>query len=70
PPESNIVMIDLPRPAASEVATKAGALGVRLSIWTPTRLRAVTHLDVDADAVRRAAEIVARVLQATLPAAA
>jgi threonine aldolase len=68
PPESNIVMIDLPRPAAADVAGRAAALGVRLSVWTPTRLRAVTHLDVDADAVRRAGELVVRALQAALAA--
>jgi threonine aldolase len=67
-PETNIVMIDLPRPAAADVAARAAALGVLLSVWTPTRLRAVTHLDVDDDAVRSAGEIVARVLEAALAA--
>jgi threonine aldolase len=68
PPETNIVMIDLPRPAAVDVAERAAALGVRLSVWTPTRLRAVTHLDVDADAVRRAGELVVRALEAAFAA--
>jgi threonine aldolase len=61
-------MIDLPRPAAAEVAARAAALGVRLSVWTPTRLRAVTHLDVDADAVRRAGGLVVRALEEALAA--
>ena len=68
-PETNIVMIDLPSPVASDVADHAAGLGVRLAVWTPTRLRAVTHLDVNAASVRRAGELVARALEASLTAA-
>ncbi len=45
PPDTNIVMIDLPRPLARDVVERAVARGVRVSAWTPTRVRAVTHLD-------------------------
>jgi threonine aldolase len=60
-PDTNIVMIDLPAPYADDVVARAEALGVRVSSWTPTRVRAVTHLDAPAERVRAAAP---RLLQA------
>ncbi|AHG90417.1 aromatic amino acid beta-eliminating lyase/threonine aldolase [Gemmatirosa kalamazoonensis] len=69
-PETNIVMIDLPQPTATSVLDRARALGVLLSFWTPTRVRAVTHLDVDAAGVRRAADAIARALEAEHASAA
>jgi threonine aldolase len=50
-PDTNIVMLDLPAGVtASDLACRAAERGVRISAWTPTRIRAVTHLDVnDAD---------------------
>ena len=50
-PDTNIVMLDLPAGvSASDLARGAAERGVRISPWTPTRIRAVTHLDVnDAD---------------------
>ncbi|MHB1862643.1 MAG: threonine aldolase family protein [Gemmatimonadaceae bacterium] len=62
-PDTNIVMVDLPsgRQAAPLVQACAAA-GVLLSGWSPTRIRAVTHLDVTADQVRTAAEVLAREL--------
>lgn len=68
-PDTNIVMIDLPPSlSATTVVQAAAAEGVRVTPWSPTRLRAVTHLDVDEAAVARAAEVLARVLEdATLP---
>jgi threonine aldolase len=62
PPDTNIVMIDLPSANSAQVAERARAQGVLLSVWSPTRLRAVTHLDVDDAAVRRAGEVVAAAL--------
>lgn len=44
-PDTNIVMIDLPAARASEVQARALALGVRIGVWTSSRVRAVTHLD-------------------------
>jgi threonine aldolase len=63
-PETNIVMIDLTRDAdtAEGVAPRLAAAGLRVAPWGPKRLRAVTHRDVSAAEVERAAEIVAAVL--------
>jgi threonine aldolase len=64
PPDTNIVMLDLPDSIdAFEVVRRAEDAGVRLTPWSRSRIRAVTHLDVDAAAVRRGAETVVRVLE-------
>jgi threonine aldolase len=56
PPETNIVMIDLaPGLDAASVARKVAREGVLVSVWTPTRLRVVLHLDVSEDDGRTAA---------------
>jgi threonine aldolase len=58
PPESNIVMIDLPaRLEAMTFAKSAQARGVRVSVWTSTRVRSVMHLDVTLAEVERAAMV-------------
>lgn len=62
-PDTNIVMIDLPAPHADDVAERLAKRGVHLLAWTPTRVRAVTHLDVSAEAVRGAASVVREVLE-------
>lgn len=63
PPDTNIVMLDLPPSvSATTVAERAAAEGVLVAEWSPTRVRAVTHLDVDEEMVRHAAEIVRTVL--------
>jgi threonine aldolase len=54
--ETNIVMVDLPFDA-EPVVQRAAERGLRLSAFGPRRLRAVTHLDVDAGAIARAASI-------------
>ena len=62
-PDTNIVMIDLregQRSADVVAAAKAG--GVALSGWSATRVRAVFHLDVSADAAAQAGRIVAAAL--------
>jgi threonine aldolase len=63
-PETNIVMLDLTGPGltADVVLPKLADAGVLLVPFGPTRLRAVTHLDVTAEQVETAADIVARVL--------
>ncbi|HEY0971082.1 MAG TPA: GntG family PLP-dependent aldolase [Gemmatimonadales bacterium] len=64
PPDTNIVMVDLPEGVdAPTIASRAAAADVRVTVWSPTRIRMVTHLDVDAAAVDRAGEIVARELE-------
>jgi threonine aldolase len=64
PPDTNIVMID-PRPGvtARGIATAAGDRGVLVSEWTATRVRAVTHLDVDDAAIEQASAILREVLE-------
>ena len=62
-------MVDLPAPAAADVAARAGEAGVRVSVWSPTRVRMVTHLDIDDAGARRAGEVVARALEEALDAA-
>lgn len=66
PPDTNIVMVDLPVPCAGAVVAELATLGVRLSQWSYARVRAVTHRDVDRDALDAAApqlaELIARVV--------
>jgi threonine aldolase len=65
PPDTNIVMLDIPDGLDAFVAARRAAeAGVLVTPWSRSRIRAVTHLDVDAAAVRRAAEAVARVIEA------
>jgi threonine aldolase len=64
PPDTNIVMIDLPaRIDAATVTTKAKALGVQISAWHDKRVRVVTHLDASAADVERAAGVVVESLR-------
>ena len=58
---TNIVMFDTLAPAAA-LAARMGEQHVLVSAMGPRTLRCVTHLDVDAAGVRRAAGVVARVL--------
>jgi threonine aldolase len=62
-PETNIVMIDLPPGTdAMTFAKSAMARGVRVSVWTATRVRAVMHLDVTLADVERAANVLRALL--------
>ncbi len=63
-PESNIVMLELLRETDQPevLAAKLAVQGVLLSPWGHRRLRAVTHLDVDAADIDRAAVIIDRVV--------
>jgi len=64
PPDTNIVMVDLP-PAVGARALVATAVeaGVLITPWSATRIRLVTHLDVDRAMVQRAGEVIAGVLR-------
>jgi len=67
PPETNIVMLDLLRDDL-RAATIVGDLterGVRLSMFSPKRLRAVTHLDVNDEDVHHAMQALAALLDET-----
>ncbi len=59
--ETNIVIFDLRGPAAPYVEA-ARAAGVLVNAVGPARVRAVTHLDVDRDAVAAAATVLADLL--------
>ncbi|HET9799561.1 MAG TPA: GntG family PLP-dependent aldolase [Gemmatimonadaceae bacterium] len=62
-PDTNIVIIDLPRGVASaDVVSAAQKENVLVTPWNATRVRAVTHLDVDAAGVKRAGAVVARAI--------
>jgi threonine aldolase len=59
PPDTNIVMIDLPDGVTSDALVAAArAEDVLISPWHASRVRAVAHLDANASAVARAAEVV------------
>lgn len=59
PPDSNIVMIDLaPGLSAHDVVRRVAEYGVKVGVWTPTRIRAVLHLDVSTAQVEEAGEAV------------
>ncbi len=65
PPDTNIVMVDLPAGVSAFDLVKAAAdRGVLLTPWNATRIRAVTHLDVDDRAVKRAGQVVRELLEA------
>jgi threonine aldolase len=59
-PESNIVMIDVKNAAA--VVSRLKEQGVLMVEYSPTRVRAITHLDVTRKDVERAADVLQRVL--------
>jgi threonine aldolase len=64
PPDTNIVMIDVPpRTTAAETARQAAARGLLVSVWTASRVRVVTHLDVTTSDVDEAAHIMRAVLE-------
>jgi threonine aldolase len=63
PPDTNIVMVDLPAGrSASDVAQQCAGRGTLLAAWSRSRIRAVTHMDVTTEQVCAAAEVLARVL--------
>lgn len=64
PPDTNIVMLDLPSSIdAFAVVAEAARRDVLLTPWSASRIRAVTHLDVGAGAVRMAATVVVEVIE-------
>ncbi len=69
-PQTNIVMVDLaPDCAAPDIAAGAAEQGLLLTVWSPTRLRAVFHLDVDDGEAEEAGSRLARVLEASVTGA-
>jgi threonine aldolase len=66
PPETNIVYFDLDEtgPDAADFAARLATRGVRMIDVGPRRIRAVTHLHIDAADVSRACAVVAEVAAA------
>jgi threonine aldolase len=62
PPDTNIVMVDLPRENAEAIAKAARARDILVSDWSPTRIRMVTHLDVSEEDCRVAGETIRQLL--------
>ncbi len=63
PPDTNIVMIDLPaRINASTVTARAKELGVLISAWHDQRVRVVCHLDASAAQVEEAGRAIVNAL--------
>jgi threonine aldolase len=61
-PQTNIVNVDLPVPAAT-VAAAARELGLLVGASAARRLRAVFHLDVPPESALRAAQLLARAIE-------
>jgi threonine aldolase len=65
PPDTNIVMLDLPAGvSAFDLVGRCAERGALITPWWPTRIRAVTHLDVSEAQVREAGAIVKAALEA------
>jgi len=62
--ETNIVMFEVQPISAAELSRRLAERGVRVAAIEPQRLRAVTHLDVDAAGIDRALEAVRAALAA------
>ncbi len=63
-PQTNIVMVDLaPGCSAPDIAAEAAERGLLITVWSPTRLRAVFHLDVDEKGAREAGARLASALE-------
>ncbi len=63
PVETNIIVLTTQNLPAAELARRAAAAGVLMNATGKQTLRAVTHLDVDASQVKRAAEALRRLVQ-------
>jgi len=61
--ETNLVYFDVSGMSAAEFAAALLAKGVRVTEMGPARIRAVTHLDVDAAMIERAIAAVAEVMR-------
>jgi threonine aldolase len=68
PPDTNIVMLDLPEGRTARALARAAAEhDVLVAVWAERRIRMVTHLDVDRARVRHAMEVLRRILDAPSP---
>jgi hypothetical protein len=51
----------MPPWTAVDIAARARAAGVLIAVWTPSRLRLVTHRDLDAQAIATTTSVLARI---------
>ena len=66
PPDTNIVMIDLPSGVTSTaVGAAASAAGVLITPWNASRVRAVAHLDASEAAMARASQVVRAAIESS-----
>jgi threonine aldolase len=65
-PDTNIVMMDITRDDmnAGDVVRELAKQGIMMTAFTARRVRAVTHMDIDDDALTRAADALAKVMAA------
>ena len=64
PPDTNIVMVDLPDGVGAAALVRAAAeRGVFITPWSNTRVRVVTHLDVAAGDVATAGRVLVELLE-------
>jgi threonine aldolase len=62
--ETNIVWFDVRgRMSATEVSATLKEQGILVGAYGPTRMRAVTHLDVDRDGIEAALQALARIVR-------
>ena len=65
PPDTNIIMVDLPPgSAASDVVAACARAGVLVSAWNARRVRIVTHRDVSREQAGQAADVIAQAVAA------
>jgi threonine aldolase len=70
-PETNIVFLDLEHPGLDPdaVARSLAARGVKIGVFGPRRLRAITHLDVDDDGITAAVKAFQAVIEEAMAGA-
>lgn len=62
-PETNIVMVDINNGTTAEVfASRAKEQGVLVSVFGPTRIRVVTHLDVTREQIDQAVRVLGKLV--------
>lgn len=68
-PETNLVFFDVAGLTAPELSRRLRAEGIAIGAESDTRLRAVTHLDVNASGIAEAVSAIARIMESAEPAA-
>ncbi|MCL4767868.1 MAG: aminotransferase class V-fold PLP-dependent enzyme [Hyphomicrobiaceae bacterium] len=66
-PETNLVFFDVAGMSAPELSKHLRAEGIAIGAESHTRLRAVTHLDVDSRGIATAVSAIARIMKSAAP---